>query len=179
MFMQTLIFWYVISKAVENIIIDKSIIIKEIINNSTVLTATLYNYTHSSEYIIAHNKSGHDASQRTEYNYNLTKHWMTVPFSIVVGILSVGTIYTIYIHCFTEFNNLKFDKAHVIILLLVFYAFLAEIAVIFILIMRYVYISDMEVIIFIANSGILDTNNINVDITNIINKLLSKYNHAT
>ncbi len=157
MFMQTLLFWYVISKAIENIIIDKSYVVREIVRNSTQLRSKLNDYVQSEDYKFIYNQSLFDKQLRTEYNINLTWQWMFAPFLIVIVMLGLGIIYTIYIHRYTRYNTLKLDKTDLIILTMVFLSFLTEIIFIFVLIMRYVYISDMDVIIFFINSDLINS----------------------
>lgn len=154
MFMQVLLFWYVISKAVENIIIDKSSVIRDIIRNSTVIQLRLNNYIQSEEYQTIYNQSIIDQIDRTNFNIALTWRWMIIPFLIVIIILIVGLIYTFYVQKCTRYNNLKLDQTDLLILATVFLSFLTEIIFIFVLVMRYVYISDMEMIIFFMNSKI-------------------------
>jgi hypothetical protein len=153
MFMQVLLFWFVISKAVENIIIDKSAIIKEIINNSTLIQQKFNNYIHSDEYLTVYNQSLIDKQSRTDFNMNLTWKWMLIPFLIIVTILVIGVIYTAYVHRYTQYNTLKLDKTDLIVLAMVFLSFLTEIIFIFVLVMRYVYVSDMDMVIFFMNSN--------------------------
>jgi len=147
-----LLFWFVISKAIENIIIDKSSIVKQIIHNSTSLQLQLYNYIQSVEYQTAYNKSIIDKQIRYEFNINLTWQWMQIPFTLVICILGFGLAYTFYIHRYTQNNTLKLDKTDIIILMTVFLSFLTEVIFIFVLVTRYEYVSDMNVIIFLMNS---------------------------
>ena len=88
---------------------------------------------------------------RTEYNMNLTVQWMFIPFLVVIIINILGLLYTAYAHYYKK-QELMIDKSDFIILCLVFLAFLTEIAIIFILVMRYVYVSDLDIIIFIMNN---------------------------
>jgi hypothetical protein len=157
MFMQILLFWYVISKEIENIIIDKSSIAHEIIKNSTKLNNQLNTYLDSKEYALIYNQSLIDKEKRIAFNINLTWTWMFTPFLFVISILTIGILYTIYIHRYTSNNTMKLDKTDLIIIGMVFLSFLTEIIVIFVLIIKYVYISDMEIIIFLINysSGII------------------------
>jgi ATP-dependent Zn protease len=156
MFMQILLFWYVISKAIENIIIDKSSMISNIIKNSTILQEQLNNYINSDTYIQIYNKSLISNKIREDFNIQLTWQWMLFPFLIVIIIISLGLLFALYAHRCTRDNTLKLDKTDIIILGMVFLSFLTEIIVIFVLIMRYVYVSDMEIIKFFMNSGIID-----------------------
>jgi hypothetical protein len=79
---------------------------------------------------------------------------MLIPFLIVIIILSLGILYTCYVHRYTNNNILKLDKTDILILMMVFMSFLTEIIFIFVLVMRYVYVSDMDMIIFFMTSGI-------------------------
>ncbi len=159
MLCQILLFWYVISKAVENIIIDKSSIVRDIISNSTVLQHQLTNYIKSTEYSIIYNQSIIDKSKRNEFNINLTFQWMMSPFILVISVLSLAILYTMYVHMYSTNNTLKLDRTDILVLTTVFLSFLTEIIVIYVLIMRYVYISDMEIIIFIINSKMINSVN--------------------
>lgn len=154
--MQILLFWYIISKAVEGIIIDKTYILKEIFRNSTYVKIQLDNFVQGEEYIKIYNKSILDKDERYNFNTQLTWWWMISPFSVVIGTTFLGIIYTVYIHKYTHNNTLKLDKTDVIILFLLLLCFLTEIIFIFTLVLRYVYISDMDIIIFIMTSGILN-----------------------
>lgn len=156
MFFQIFLFWFVISKAVENIIIDKTSMVYDIIKNSTTLEQQLNSFINSSDYSTIYNKSIIDSKQRNEYNTQLTWQWMTFPFLVVIIIITIGLFYTAYVHKCTRNNGLKLDKTDIIILGMIFLSFLTEIIVIFVLIMRYVYVSDMEVIKFFINSGIIN-----------------------
>jgi hypothetical protein len=151
MLMEILLFWYVISKAIEDIIVDKTSIVYGIINNSTRLRTQFNKYVQSEEYAVIYNQSLVDGTERTNFNVNLTWEWMLSPFLIVIIMLFLGLFYTIYVHRCSTDNTLKLDKTDFIILAMVFLSFLTEIIVIFVLIMRYVYISDMEIIIFFMN----------------------------
>ncbi len=154
MFMQILLFWYIISKAVENIIIDKSSIIGNIVKNSTRLQVKLNEYIQTDDYQIIYNQSLIDKQQRTEYNMKLTWQWMLIPFLLVIIILIIGILYTIYVHRYTSYNTLKLDQTDLILLVTVVLSFLTETIFIFVLVIRYVYISDMDIIIFFINSDI-------------------------
>jgi len=156
MFMEVLLFWYVISKAIENIIIDKSSIVRDIISNSTSLQNQLDTYVNSQQYAVIYNQSLVDAQERTDFNISLTWQWMTAPFSVVIGILVGGLIYTAYIHLYTSNNTLKLDRTDLLVLSLVMLAFLTEIIFIFVLVIRYQYVSDMQVIIFMMNSDLVN-----------------------
>lgn len=154
MLMQILLFWYVISREIENIIINKSILIKRIIMDSNIFYSKFNNFIQSEEYINIYNKSINDKKTRIDFNLNLTWEWMLPPFLIVICILIGGIIYAIHIHTKIDQDNpnsLRIDKTDSIILTTVFFSFLTEIIIIFILIMRYVYISDMDIIIFFSN----------------------------
>lgn len=152
MLMQILLFWYVISKAVENIIVDKSAILRDIIKNSTAVRTRLHEYINSIEYQTIYNQSLIDKQTRTEFNMDLTWKWMMTPFLIVITILCIGSLYSIYIHRYTQYNTLKLDKTDLIVLATVFLSFLTEIIFIFVLVMRYIYVSNIDIIIFLANS---------------------------
>ncbi len=153
MFFQILLFWYVISKEIENIIIDKSLILHDIIQNSTVLHNQLIDYTLSEEYLKVYNQSIEDSEERNQFNISLTWTWMFFPFTIVILIIFIGISYAIYIHRCTSKNNMKLDKTDMIILITVFLSFLTEIIFIFVLIMEYEYVSDMDIIIFFIKMG--------------------------
>lgn len=153
MMMQILLFWYVISKEIEKIITDKSSILKYIIQNSTVLLYKLNEYISSDEYLKVYNQSLSDAEERNKFNISLTWLWMFFPFTSVTIIIFIGIIYAIYIHRCTSKNTMKLDKTDMILLITVFLSFLTEILVIFILIIEYVYISDMDIIIFFIKMG--------------------------
>jgi hypothetical protein len=152
MFMQILLFWYVISKEIEHIIINKSSVVKEIIRNSTTLRTKLDLYVQSTEYQQIYKQSLIEKEERINFNMKLTWQWMLIPFLLVTMVLVLGIIYTVYIHRCTRYNTLKLDKTDYIILATVFFAFLTEIIFIFVLVMRYVYISDMDVVLFFINS---------------------------
>lgn len=156
MMSQILIFWYVISKAVENIIIDKSSIIREIFQNSTLLQTQLYGYLNSEEYQKIYNQSMIDKNERTQFNINLTWQWMLIPFLIVIVLLVLGILYAMYVHRYTSNNTLKLDRTDIIILLLLFLCFLTELIFIFTLVMRYVYVSDMDMVVFLMTSGVIN-----------------------
>lgn len=151
MLCQILLFWFVISREIENIIVDKSSIVYELIKNSTILQKQLNDYITSEGYQIIYNKSLIDKAKRLEYNLELTWQWMLIPFSIVIGIICFGVLYAAYVHRFTRNNTLKMDKTDIIILAMVFLSFLTEIIIIFVLIVRFVYVSDMDIIIFMGN----------------------------
>jgi hypothetical protein len=153
--MQTLLFWYVISREVEIIIIDKCSVLREIIKNSTFIQTKINDYVNSEEYQIIYNQSIIDKQKRHEFNVRLTWKWMIVPFSTVIVVLIFSTIYTIYVHKYTQYNTLKLDRTDLIILTTVFLSFLTEIIFIFVLVMRYVYVSDMDMVIFFMNSNFI------------------------
>lgn len=153
MFMQILLFWYVISRAVENVIIDKSTIIRDVVKSSTELQNRLDKYINSTDYQIIYNQSLIDGKARNDFNVDLTWKWMLIPFSVVIAIITIGVVYTFYVHHYTYYNTLKLDKTDVIILATVFLSFLTELVFIFVLIMRFVYVSDMDMVIFFINSG--------------------------
>jgi len=148
---EILLFWYVISDAIENIISEKSSIVKEIIKNSTVLQEQINTYTQSPTYLQIYNQSIIDKEQRITYNINLTWQWMLIPFLFVIGVITVGILYTLYIHNYTSNNSLKLDKTDGILLTLMILSFLTEIIFIFVLVTRYEYISDLDIIIFLMN----------------------------
>jgi hypothetical protein len=156
MLMQILLFWYVISKAVEIIIIDKSLIVREIFQNSTLLQKQIKGFLNSESYSLIYNQSLIDQKQRNEYNVELTWQWMMIPFSVVIAVLSFGLIYSFYVHRYTSNNTLKLDRTDIIILLLLFLCFLTELIFIFTLVMRYVYVSDMDMVVFMMTSGIVN-----------------------
>lgn len=154
MFMQVLLFWYVISKAVEVIILDKSTTIKNIIKNSPRLQERLISYTQSNEYTNIKQLSSIDSNNRITYNIDLTWKWMLIPFLIIIIVIFLAIIYEIYLYKFTQYNNLKIDKTDLLVLITVFMSFFTEIIFIFVLVTRYIYISDMDMILFTLNSNI-------------------------
>ncbi len=122
--------------------------------DSNIFYSKFNNFIQSEEYINIYNKSINDKKTRIDFNLNLTWEWMLPPFLIVICILIGGIIYAIHIHTKIDQDNpnsLRIDKTDSIILTTVFFSFLTEIIIIFILIMRYVYISDMDIIIFFSN----------------------------
>jgi len=152
MYMQLLLFWYKISKTVENILVDKAQIVKDIIQNSKILKTKLNTYVQSEEYQRIYNQSLIDKQARIEFNLKLTWQWMFIPFLIITIILIIGVIYAVYVHRYTQYNTLKLDKTDMINLATVFLGFLTETIFIFVLVMRYIYISDIDMIIFFINS---------------------------
>lgn len=126
MFMQVLLFWYVISKAVEVIILDKSTTIKNIIKNSPRLQERLISYTQSNEYTNIKQLSSIDSNNRITYNIDLTWKWMLIPFLIIIIVIFLAIIYEIYLYKFTQYNNLKIDKTDLLVLITVFMSFLLK-----------------------------------------------------
>ncbi len=151
MLAQTMIFWYVVSRSIENIIIDKSSIARDIIHNTTILHLKLEEYIKTKEYLTIYNISLENNKIRTEFNVNLTIQWMLYPFMGTAIAILLGLLYTLYVHKVSKNKSLMIDSADIVVLGLVVVSFATEIAIIFILIMRFVYVSDIEIIIFVMS----------------------------
>ncbi len=155
MIMQTLFFWFIMSKSVSGIIDDKSMLIRQIGKSIPEIDELVLNFINSSEFQKKYELALSDNQKRIDHNTQLLWTWMIPPFSIIVGFLSLSVLLEVY---FT-FRNIRpafrFDKIDFILLMSVFMAFLTEVVFYFTVVSRSKTISDMDVLsVLIKNSDI-------------------------
>lgn len=148
MVMQILLFWFVLSKSLESIVIDKSHMISDMIANSTILKHRFEDYIKSEEYISMYNNSIRDSEKRYNTNVEVTWKWMFIPVLICVVIIFLSVVYTSYVHNKLDDDELKMDRTDVLNLTMVVFSFLIEVVIIYVLILRYIYISDIDVLLY-------------------------------
>jgi len=148
MTMQTIFFWFIVSRSIDKIVLDKSILIKSIAKDNYEFDYQIRKYLNTTEFKNDYNQGLAESILRQEYNINLLWNWMTLPFSVIIGFL----ILNIIVELAQTDRSKKFDKIDFLILLSVFTAFLSEVVFYFVIINRSRIILDTDLFIFMVKN---------------------------
>lgn len=97
--MEILLFYYIISRLIENVIIDKSTFVKDLLDTNDDLKKIVRDYYNSSEYQKIKEKATLDRQLRETMNIQLTWDSMLAPFIIVMSIIIMSVGYEIVLTC--------------------------------------------------------------------------------
>ena len=141
MVMQSLFFWFIVSKSVENVIDEKTELLIKLGENIPQIKELLVDYIKDSEEtdkILE--KAYKDYNQRELYNINLIWEWIGPPFITILTMLIITCVILVFN------KNFKFTRKDFYLLCTVFLAFFTEILFYFTVISRSRILSDMEVL---------------------------------
>jgi hypothetical protein len=157
MSMQTLFFWFILSKTVENTVIDKITLIEGLTRSVPEFENQLISFLNSENYQNITIRATEQYNLRTSNNIELAWTWMTPPFAVIIGFLVLSLITELYL-TILEFRKLipksgeRFDRIDLLILCSVFFAFSTETIFYFTVMHRSRAITDMDILQIIINS---------------------------
>jgi hypothetical protein len=108
MLMEILLFYYIISRLIENVIIDKSTFVKDLLDTNDDLKKVVRDYYNSTEYQRIKEKAVLDRELREIMNIQLTWDSMLAPFIVVISIIIMSVGYEIIL-----VYKLKKPKTHI------------------------------------------------------------------
>lgn len=149
--LQTLLFWFIVSKSVENTIDDKTILINDIIIGVPELEQNLDLFIESEQYKYIVEKATGDKILRDEFNKELLLKWMTFPYSFVIIVLVISLLSELYFSFRGINKSHRFDRVDAMIMSTVFLAFVTELIFYYIVISRSRNIPDMDIIRILLN----------------------------
>lgn len=156
MLMQTVFFWFIISEGMIELIKNKSVLIRDLAKTIPDVDNNIKEYFNSSDFIEVINKANEDKNKRDKHNLQVMWNWLTIPFSVVVGMLS-GCILLEIILIIKKINKEdRFSKMDIYILITVLCAFISEIIFYFTVISRSILLTDTEVIEYFISSEYFD-----------------------
>jgi hypothetical protein len=142
MIMQSLFFWYIVSKSVENVVDEKTGLLVGLGNNIPQFKKILLDYIVDSErtqFILE--KASSDSIKRRSYNLDLMWTWIGPPFITILSFLFLSFMVLLIFH-----KRFKFTYKDFYLLCTVFLAFLTEILFYFTVISRSRILGDMEIV---------------------------------
>ena len=146
MSLQTLFFWYIVSKSVEQTIDNKTVLVKELADGIPELAKNIEIYAKSEVYEHVKQNALEHRKMRDEYNLELIWKWMIVPYSTIIIGLSMSTLMELYFSIRKNNAPFRFDRVDALILCSVFMAFSTELVFYYVVISRSRNISDMDVL---------------------------------
>lgn len=152
--LQNIFFWFKVSRSVENLIDEKSILFKDLAKNDDIknLYSVLLSDTNKIEHILE--KASIDREERYEHNIELIFKWNSPIFCILFSFIIIEACIlfykkSTYVKNEQNINSesvYKFNRIDYILLCMVCLAFLTEIIFYFAVLERSILIGDSEII---------------------------------